>query len=176
MNRRSFVTGVAASIVFPVFARAGGVLSMFRAPQYFNPGEFTIIAGRPGTGKTAFLCELASEFTSRGLGGVKIFSAEMTKRDYVRRLEKTGYNEALIDIDDEAAPSPDYIRESLTKTMLEKKVGVVFVDYLQLMRFSDVPLPRSVELSSLKKELKLIAQEYRVPVIVASQMARIGKL
>jgi replicative DNA helicase len=163
-------------------------------------GDLVIIAGRPSMGKTAFclnLIEYASMHASTPIASA-IFSLEMSKEQLVQRLlcsvarieasrVRTGklaqsefptlvnaagiIAEAPIYIDDTPAISILELRAKARRLKAEKNIGVVVVDYLQLMQGSNTE-SRQQEISEISRSLKALAKELSVPVIALSQLNR----
>ena len=163
-------------------------------------GDLVIIAGRPSMGKTAFclnLIEYASMHASTPIASA-IFSLEMSKEQLVQRLlcsvarieagrVRTGklaqsefptlvnaagiIAEAPIYIDDTPAISILELRAKARRLKAEKNIGVIVVDYLQLMQGSNTE-SRQQEISEISRSLKALAKELRVPVIALSQLNR----
>ncbi len=163
-------------------------------------GDLVIIAGRPSMGKTAFclnLIEYASMHASKPIASA-IFSLEMSKEQLVQRLlcsvarieagrVRTGklaqsefptlvnaagiIAEAPIYIDDTPAISILELRAKARRLKAEKNIGVIVVDYLQLMQGSNTE-SRQQEISEISRSLKALAKELSVPVIALSQLNR----
>ncbi len=164
-----------------------------------HPGEFVVVAGRPGMGKTAFTLRIL-EHCAVDLGKpVVIFSLEMSSEQIVQRLlssrarvgshrlrtgrlrdpEWTNLNlaagplaEAPIYLDDTATMS---IWDLRTKARLLKSqfdVQLIIVDYLQLMHAGDRIENRQQEISLISRSLKGLAKELGIPVIACSQLSR----
>jgi replicative DNA helicase len=161
--------------------------------------ELLIIAGRPGMGKTAFALNVAlAAASSRGVG-VAVFSLEMRKEELVRRLL---CSEARVDggrmrngmlstqdwqklmaaagpltdlplfIDDTAALTITALRGKARRLRSEHGLGLIVVDYLQLMRSGTKNDSREQEISEISRSLKALAKELDVPVIALSQLNR----
>lgn len=178
-----------------------GINSGFKDLDYmtlgFQSGEMTIIGGRPSMGKTSLLLQLAWQVECPAL----IISAEMSRQAIGERLishvsgvsmrkikakrttaaEKSKAKEALkligereIYISDESRVTPNVISNQIKEMV--KKTGCsspcVLVDYLQLLSMSDFYGSGEVEVSAISKELKAIARDQHVRLIVASQLNR----
>jgi replicative DNA helicase len=163
-------------------------------------GDLIIIAGRPSMGKTAFclnLVEYASMHISAPVPAV-IFSLEMSKEQLVQRLlcsvariDATRVRngklaqsefptlvnaagiiaEAPIYIDDTPAISVLELRAKARRLKAEKNIGLVVVDYLQLMQGKNTE-NRQQEISEISRSLKALAKELSIPVIALSQLNR----
>jgi replicative DNA helicase len=164
-----------------------------------HPGDLFILAARPSMGKTALALNIAHHVATKGEQAVAIFSLEMSKESLLtrmlcaasrvdsqrfragylnaeeRRRLQAGLNElvqAPIFIDDTAGVHLMDIHAKLRRLQAERKLGLVVVDYLQLMtgrgRFEN----RNQEVSSMSRGLKLLAKELGVPMLVLSQLSR----
>ncbi len=161
--------------------------------------ELLIIAGRPGMGKTAFALNVAvAAAASRGVT-VAVFSLEMRKEELVQRIlcgearvdggrmrngllsaqdwqRLMGAAGPLTDlklfIDDTAALTVTALRGKARRIRSEHGLGLVVVDYLQLMRSGVKNDSREQEISEISRSLKALAKELDVPVIALSQLNR----
>ncbi|GAM09806.1 replicative DNA helicase [Geobacter sp. OR-1] len=164
-------------------------------------GDLVIIAGRPSMGKTTFALNVASyaAVEAEKQAAVVVFSLEMSKEQLVERLLcslarvdlnrlRTGHlvdsdwpkltraagwlHDARIFIDDTPALSVMEMRAKSRRLVAEHKIGLIMVDYLQLMRGSSNPESRQQEISEISRSLKALAKELEVPVIALSQLNR----
>jgi replicative DNA helicase len=164
--------------------------------------DLFILAARPAMGKTAFVLNLAHNIATRTKESVLMFSLEMSKDQLVDRLlsmesgvdawalrtgdltdsdfEKIGsamgtLSEAPIFIDDTPAITIQDLRTKALREAHHKPIGVIIVDYLQLMsgggRFGG-DFNRVQEISEISRGLKVLARELNVPVIALSQLSR----
>ncbi len=165
----------------------------------FQASELIIVAARPAMGKTAFCLNVAQHAAIEAGTGVAIFSLEMSKVALVQRLLtsearvdahrlRTGtlrdgdykllatsagvLSSAPIWIDDSAALTPLELRSKARRIKAEQDVGLVVVDYLQLLRDPDYAENRVQEISSISRALKALAKELAVPVVALSQLSR----
>jgi replicative DNA helicase len=165
----------------------------------WQPGDLVILAGRPAMGKTSCAINMAENAAIRHGIPVAIFSLEMSKEQLALRLlcsqsevslqkVRTGYlgNEdwprlttgaglltaAPILIDDSASLSVLELRAKCRRLKADKKLGLVIVDYLQLMRSSTPAENRVQEISQISRGLKALAKELAVPIIALSQLSR----
>jgi replicative DNA helicase len=167
----------------------------------FQPSDLIIIAGRPGMGKTAFCLNILTSIVKTYRLPVVFFSLEMGKEQLMYRVLsneteipntnlKTGnigkeewiklssaikkFSSLPIFIDDTANISIQTIRVQLKKILFEQtKIGLVIIDYLQLMQNSKSKIENRVqELSQITRSLKSIAREFNIPVIALSQLSR----
>ncbi len=188
-QRKEMVTGVATGY---------GVLDRMTAG--FQPSDLLIVAGRPGMGKTAFALNIAVNAAFQGVG-VAIFSLEMAMEQLVLRMLcsearvdharlRTGYLKPeefpqLVKAAGRLGDAPVYIDDTPAVTVLEvraktrrllrdrsRKIGLVVVDYLQLMRGHHDSPNREQEISEISRSLKALAKELNVPVVALSQLNR----
>ncbi|MEC8882602.1 MAG: replicative DNA helicase [Pseudomonadota bacterium] len=165
-----------------------------------QPGDLIIVAGRPSMGKTIFgvnICEYVAIATKKpcvffslempsesivmrmlsSLGRIKqerIRSGKLKDEDWPRMTSAIGLlSEASIFIDDTGGISPTELRSRARKVAREHgDLGVIVVDYLQLMRVPELRDNRVQEISEISRSLKLIAKELNVPLIALSQLNR----
>ena len=161
-----------------------------------NKSDFILIAARPAVGKTAFALNIASNVAKQSGKAVAIFSLEMSKEQLAQRLLSS---EALVELqklltgsltDDDwvkiaratqtLAASGIYVDDNAIVTVPEikaklrriKNLGLVVIDYLQLMTSGRSIQNRVQEVSEITRNLKLMAKELNVPVITLSQLSR----
>ncbi len=178
---------------------ASGFKDMDNLTAGFQNGDLIIIAARPSMGKTALALNIAFNAAYDDETPVAFFSLEMSKEQLVRRLlssegridashlrrafltdqEWRGIQEAagrLIDapvyIDDTPAATVLEIRAKARRLKAEGKLGLIIVDYLQLMRGRSDVSSREQEISDISRSLKALAKELEVPVIALSQLSR----
>ena len=164
-----------------------------------QPADLIIIAGRPSMGKTAFALNIAQHAAVHSGIPAAIFSLEMAKEQLALRmlcseakidahkirggfLSETDWpkltraagtlSEAPIYIDDSPALTPLEMRAKCRRLKAEKNLGLVIVDYLQLMRGRTDLERREQEISDISRSLKALAKEIHVPVIALSQLNR----
>lgn len=161
--------------------------------------DLIILAARPAMGKTAFALNIAQNVALRANTPVAIFSLEMSKEQLVQRLLcseaeidtqrlKTGnmqpkdweklavamdnYSKAPIYIDDTAGCTITDLRAKCRRlAMAEKNLGLIIIDYLQLIEGSGRE-DRMQQISSISRGLKILAKELNVPIIALSQLSR----
>lgn len=161
--------------------------------------DLIILAARPAMGKTAFALNIAQNVALRANTPVAIFSLEMSKKQLVQRLLcseaevdtqrlKTGnmqakdweklavamssFSEAPIYIDDTAGCTITDIRAKCRRlAMAEKNLGLIVIDYLQLIEGTGRE-DRMQQISSISRGLKILAKELNVPIISLSQLSR----
>jgi replicative DNA helicase len=188
-ERKEMVTGVPT-----------GYEDLDKLTAGLQPSDLIIVAGRPSMGKTAFSLNVAANAAFAGVG-VAVFSLEMAKEQLVLRMlcsearvnnskVRSGYlaerdfpklanaagrlHEALIYIDDTPAISVLELRAKARRLVRDrtKKVGLIVIDYLQLMRGMGGASNREQEISEISRSLKALAKELAVPVIAISQLNR----
>jgi replicative DNA helicase len=165
----------------------------------WQPGDLIILAGRPSMGKSSAAVNMAENAAIRQGVPVAIFSLEMSKEQLAMRLlcsqsevslqkVRTGYlgnedwprlttgagllTQAPILIDDSPSLSVLELRAKCRRLKADKKLGLVVVDYLQLMRSSTQAENRVQEISQISRGLKGLAKELEVPIIALSQLSR----
>jgi len=161
--------------------------------------DLIIIAGRPSMGKTAFALNIAQNAALKSGVPVAVFSLEMAKEQLVfrmlsaearvdsQRLRKGFLGETdwkkLVKASSDLSEAPIYIDDSAGITVLEMKaksrrlkadagLGLIILDYLQLMKGGAYKESREQEISEISRSLKGLAKELSVPVIALSQLNR----
>ncbi len=165
----------------------------------FQPSDLIIVAGRPSMGKTALALNIAQHAAIQHQIPVAIFSLEMSKEQLALRMlcseakvnaqkVRTGFlselewsrligaadllSKARIFIDDTPAISVLEMRAKARRLKTEHGLGLVMVDYLQLMRGRGQSERREQEISEISRSLKAMAKELNVPVVALSQLNR----
>lgn len=182
------VTGIATGFYDMDYKTAG-----------LQPSDLILIAARPSMGKTAFALNIAEYVALRSNITTAIFSLEMSQDQLVKRILamnsrvdsqniRTGNlsadewadvmesarvigNSNLV-IDDTSAITVGELRSKCRKLKLEKNLGLVIIDYLQLMTGSKRSESRQQEISEISRSLKSLAREINVPVVALSQLSR----
>jgi replicative DNA helicase len=161
--------------------------------------QLIVIAGRPGMGKTSFALNIAQNVAVREKAPVAIFSLEMSREQLATRMmcsvglvdsQKTrtgGINNDDLDKLHAAVnilgTSPVYIDDSPAITVLEilakcrrlkqeRGLGLIVIDYLQLMTGKERRENRQQEISAMTRSIKIMAKEIDVPVMLLSQLSR----
>lgn len=165
-----------------------------------HPSDLIIVAARPGMGKTSFCLNIAQNVAVKHRTTVAVFSLEMSKEQLVQRMLsaqamidqyrlRTGYlqdedwqkisqavgplYEAPIFIDDTPGISVMEVRAKARRLKTEQGLGLVIIDYLQLMQASGRRAEnRQQEISEISRSLKAMARELDVPVLALSQLSR----
>lgn len=164
-----------------------------------QPGDLIIVAGRPSMGKTTFAVNVAENAAIGARVPTAIFSMEMPSEQLAFRMIaslgrvdqshlRTGkfpdedwsrintavqlMSDAPIFIDDSPGLSPTEIRARARRLKREADLGLIVVDYLQLMQVHGNTENRATEISEISRSLKSLAKELRLPIIALSQLNR----
>jgi replicative DNA helicase len=165
----------------------------------FQKSNLIILAGRPSTGKTALALNFAEHIAVKLKIPVGIFSLEMSKAEIAQRMLcsyarvnqhcfRTGslkpddwgriisaiseLSNAPIYIDDTPAQTTLEMRAKARRLMSEVDLGLLIIDYLQLIRYEGRAENRNQEISAIARSLKALAREFNIPVIALSQLSR----
>jgi len=188
-EKKELITGVAS-----------GFTDLDEKTSGFQPSDLIIIAGRPSMGKTAFCLNVAQYAATENQVPTVIFSLEMSKEQLALRMLcsearvdnhklRSGFiaenewgkltlaagrlAEASIFIDDTAGMSVFEMRAKARRLQAEHGLGMIIVDYLQLMSGSKSRSDsREQEISEISRSLKALAKELSVPVLGLSQLNR----
>lgn len=164
-----------------------------------QPSDLILVAARPSMGKTAFVLNIAEYVAVKSGITTAIFSLEMSKEQLVKRIlamnskvdsQRIRSGELLDDdwvklvesanaignsnliIDDTPGISIGELRSKCRKFKLEKNLGLIIIDYLQLMSGGKKAESRQQEISDISRSLKALAREINAPVIALSQLSR----
>lgn len=189
-NQKTAVTGVPTGFIELDYKTAG-----------LHGSDLILIAARPAMGKTAFALNIAANAAVKSNTPVAIFNLEMSKDQLVNRILcmeamvdsnkiRTGkleeddwaklagvvgpLSDAGIYIDDTPGISIMEIRTKCRKLKMEKNIGLIVIDYIQLIQGSNQKRnsSREQEISEISRSLKILAKELNVPVIALSQLSR----
>ncbi|MED4600572.1 replicative DNA helicase [Paenibacillus validus] len=176
-----------------------GFVDLDKMTSGFQRSDLIIVAARPSVGKTAFALNIAQNIGVREKETVAIFSLEMGAAQLVQRMIcaeanvdagrlRTGFlepedwekltmaigslSEANIYIDDSPSVTVADIRAKCRRLKKEKGLGMILIDYLQLIHGRGKGDNRQQEVSEISRTLKQIARELNVPVIALSQLSR----
>ncbi|TYQ15001.1 UNVERIFIED_CONTAM: replicative DNA helicase [Acetivibrio alkalicellulosi] len=191
-NNKGHVTGIPT-----------GFLDLDHKTAGLQNSDLVLIAARPAMGKTSFVLNIAQHAAIHARVPVAIFSLEMSKEQLVNRMlcceamvdaqrMRTGkledddwqkvaralgpMSEAPIYIDDTPGTSAMEIRAKCRRLKIEKNLGLVIIDYLQLMQGRGKNESRQQEISEISRSLKILAKEINVPVLTLSQLSRAPEL
>lgn len=187
-ERKELVTGVPT-----------GFLDLDQKTAGLQPADLVIIAARPSMGKTAFALNIAQYVAMQTETAVGIFSLEMAKEQLVMRMlcaearvdnakVRAGYlaerdfprlamaagrlAEAPIYIDDTPGQNVLELRAKARRLKREANLGLIIIDYLQLMRGLTAQENRVQEMTEISRSLKALAKELAIPVVALSQLNR----
>ena len=188
-NQKEPITGIPTGFADLDYKTAG-----------LHESDLILVAARPAMGKSAFALNIATNAAINAKKPVIIFNLEMSKSQLVNRMLcseamvdsnkiRTGkideedwiklatalgpLSEAPIYIDDTPGISIAEIRAKCRKLKIEKDIGLVVIDYLQLIQGSGKRnASREQEISEISRSLKILAKELNVPVIALSQLSR----
>ena len=188
-NQKTPITGVPTGFADLDYKTAG-----------LHNSDLVLVAARPAMGKSAFVLNIATNAAVKANVPVVIFNLEMSKEQLVNRIlcseamvdsnkVRTGkieeddwvklatalgpLSEAPIYIDDTPGITIMEIRAKCRKLKMEKNLGLVIIDYLQLVQASGKKnASREQEISEISRSLKILAKELNVPVIALSQLSR----
>ncbi len=176
-----------------------GFMDLDRLLGGLQPSDLLIVAGRPGSGKTAFMLSAAKNAAQKFKKHVAVFSLEMSSEQLVQRMiaQETGIDsqrlrtgklnedewplfthaievlgDTVIFLDDTPALTPLQLRTKCRRLHLEFQLDLILVDYLQLMSSGVRSENRVQEVSYISRNLKVLARELNVPVLAAAQLSR----
>ena len=166
----------------------------------WQKSDLVIVAGRPSMGKTAFAMNLVENVALASDRPIMVFSMEMPAEQLVIRMlsslgridqsrVRTGkleqddwpklasatekLKDTQIFIDDTPALTPTELRSRVRRLVREQgDLGMIMIDYLQLMRVAGSNEGRTAEISEISRSLKALAKEFKVPVVALSQLNR----
>ncbi len=187
-GNRALVTGVAT-----------GFTKLDELTAGLQKSDLIILAGRPGMGKTALALNIAKNAAVDSNIPVAIFSIEMSKEqlslrmlssearidssrlrrgfisqdDWIKITDSAGVlSQAPIFIDDSPNITALEIRAKSRRLKMEKDIGLIIIDYLQLMKGRVSAERRDLEISEISRSLKALAKELDLPVVALSQLNR----
>ncbi len=175
-----------------------GFADLDEATTGFHPGDLIVVGARPGMGKTAFALNVITNAAIEGKVPIAIFSLEMTKEQIVLRMlcsegevdskaVRSGYHtkedyRKLVNAAGRLADAPIYIDDAFNTILdiraksrrlkAEHGLGLIVIDYLQLMSGTNSFAAREQVISEISRSLKALAKDLSVPVIVISQLNR----
>src|SRR5437588_3405225 len=179
---------------------ASGFRDLDRLTSGFQPGNLVIVAARPSMGKSALGLCIAANLAVRDETPVALFTLEMSKAEVTQRLmcseakvESQRLRTGKLGVDDwprltaacdKLAKAPLYVDDTGSITMMEIRskarrlktreanLGLIIVDYLQLMTSGTTVENRVQEVSQISRNLKVLARDLDVPIIALSQLSR----
>jgi replicative DNA helicase len=179
---------------------ASGFRELDRLTAGFQPGNLIIVAARPSMGKSALALGMAANVAVRHEKPVALFTLEMSKSEVTQRLmcsegkvESQRLRTGKLAVDDwprltaacdKLAKAPIYVDDTASITMMEIRsklrrlkmrqpdLGLVIIDYLQLMTSGTSAENRVQEVSQISRSLKVLARDLDVPIIALSQLSR----
>jgi replicative DNA helicase len=186
-NKKELITGLPT-----------GFMDLDEATTGFHKGDLIVIGARPGMGKTAFCLNIVTHIGQEVKAPIAVFSLEMTKEQIVLRMlcseaevdskaVRSGYHSKedyrkLVNAAGRLADAPIYIDDTFNSILdirakarrlkAEHGLGLVVVDYLQLMSGVNTFAAREQVISDISRSLKALAKDLEVPVIVISQLNR----
>ncbi|HHX54882.1 MAG TPA: replicative DNA helicase [Clostridiales bacterium] len=187
-RNKGSVTGVATGFYDLDYKTAG-----------LQPSDLVLLAARPSMGKTALALNIAEHVAIKNNIPTAIFSLEMSRDQLVKRIMsmhsridsqtiRTGdlnddewvdlvetsriIGNSNLTIDDTAGISVNELRSKCRKLKLEKNLGLIIIDYLQLMSGTKHSESRQQEISEISRSLKALAREVDAPVLALSQLSR----
>lgn len=176
-----------------------GFVDIDRRMGGLRGSELIIVAARPAMGKSAFVLNIATHVAYKEKIPVLIFNLEMGKEqltdriicsqayidskkyqdgkldeeDWTKIAESIGpLSEANILIDDNSSITISEIRAKCMKMKMEENIGLVIIDYLQLINPSSNKMSREQEVAEISRSLKLLSKDLNIPVIALSQLSR----
>ena len=177
-----------------------GFTELDRMTAGLQPGDLVVVAGRPSMGKTSFALNIGENAAlGRNAVPVAVFSMEMSRDQLGLRMisslgrinqsqlrtgnfgdeEWSRINGAInmmksapIYIDDTAALTPTEVRARARRLKRQHGLGLIIVDYLQLMQVPGNKENRATEISEISRSLKALAKELGVPILALSQLSR----
>lgn len=176
-----------------------GYRSLDKITSGLQGSDLIILAARPAMGKTAFALNLARNVAVEANVAVGIFSLEMSKEQLSMRLlaaearvdsgkirggflDPEDWNrvhnaaailyESPIYIDDSPDLNPMEIRAKARRLKMDKNLGLLIIDYMQLMNASTKSDRRDLEIAEISRSLKMLAKELNIPIIALSQLNR----
>ena len=176
-----------------------GFIDVDRRMGGLKGSELIILAARPGMGKSAFVLNIATHVAENENIPVLIFNLEMGKEQLTDRIicsecliDSKRYSEGKLEdeeweklafgmsklsktpiyIDDNSSITMNDIKSKCRKMQMENNIGLVIIDYLQLITPNDRKQSREQEVAVISRDLKILAKDLNIPVIALSQLSR----
>jgi replicative DNA helicase len=178
---------------------SSGFLELDKLTAGFQPSDLVVVAARPGMGKSSFMLSIALHLALNERVPLAIFSLEMSKEQLAMRavsmlsgvslqnirhgFVKDGEWEKIVKaaleissreiyVDDNPNLTTTELRVKSRKLKQEKGIGIIFVDYLQLLGVPYRRSSRQEEVAEISKSLKALAKELNIPVVALAQLSR----
>ena len=176
-----------------------GFTDLDRQTTGFQPTELIILAARPSMGKTALVCNIAEAVARKSSKGVLLFSLEQSNLELAERFLSItaridshalrsgtltdAQHDAMVRASDDLSRLPLFIDDKPGRTMTQiaaiarrqhrkSPLGVIIIDYLQLIEPDEKGSPREQQIAQISRRLKFLAKELKVPVIALAQLNR----
>ncbi len=176
-----------------------GFTDLDRQTTGFQPTELIILAARPSMGKTALVCNIAEAVARKSGKGVLLFSLEQSNLELAERFLSItaridghairagtltdAQHDAMVQASDDLSKLPLFIDDKPARTMTQmaaiarrqhrkSPLGVIIIDYLQLIEPDDKSSPREQQIAQISRRLKFLAKELKIPVIALAQLNR----
>lgn len=133
--------------------------------------SLNVIAGRPNMGKSSLAFNIAVNVAKKEKSPVLVFSLEMSKEYILNNFIDSNLSNTKIIIEDTPGISAENIRKQCIKLKQEENIGLVVIDYLQLISIEDINSGEQ-ELSDIGLSLKKLAEELKIPILISSQLSR----
>lgn len=187
----------------PITGLTTGFMDLDKKLSGFHKTDLILVAARPAMGKSAFSLNLAQNAAIKAGASVAIFSLEMSKEQLMLRMlaseamvdlgkiqvgnlneeewakianAMAPLSQAQIHFDDTPGVTVAEMRSKCRRLKMEKGLDLVLIDYLQLMEGDGRTESRQQEISSISRNLKIMAKELDCPVIALSQLSRAPEL
>jgi len=182
-----------------IMGLATGFMDLDSLTSGLQNGDYIVVAGRPGMGKSMFIMNVAQYVATHQKIGVLIFSLESKRKFLMLRMLSAESNvefqkiksgnlqeadwprltisagvisEAKIFIDDTAGLTPLQIRARAKKTLAQHDIGLIMIDYLQLLGGDGKYENRQQEVTAISRSIQKLASELEIPVVACSQLSR----
>lgn len=148
-----------------------GFSNLDEVTKELHNSSLNIIAARPNIGKTSLAFNIAVYVAKREKVSVAIFSLELSKEYIHNNIIDSSLVDTQIFIDDTPGISVENIKRKCIKLKREKNIGLVIIDYLQLVSVEN-KTSREQELSTISHSLKKLAEELNIPIVATIQLSR----
>lgn len=148
-----------------------GFSNLDEVTKGLHNSSLNVIAGRPSMGKQDLAFNIAVNIAQREKVSVAIFSLVLSKEYIFNNIIDSSLLDTQIFIDDTPGISAENIRRKCIKLKREKNIGLVIIDYLQLVSAND-DTGTEQKLSAISHSLKKLAEELNIPIVVISQLSK----